>query len=1033
MPSFKVPCPSCEAKVLIKNPDLVGTKVECPKCKYRFKVEAPADEAAGDGGKTGKDVKAAAGEEPGKQPKTPKNNKKLIGVVLGVAAVVMLAIGGYAIFGGDSKKPSPGPGPRPGGVSAVGGPPGTDEDAGKNQQPGQPPPKQTPSLPLSDKEPTNLLPRETVAVYRFDLDRLRQTPLGGTLFDHTMYDLFRTSTGLDPANLERYFHCAVGEKERAPFGLIRLKDPVAERDVRMIGAGKGKAVNGKTLYPVAGNPFLMAVGQALSARSLFGDFYNRPLTMAAAGKEKPLGACVYDTQTILIGDYAVLETFLGGLKDGYPEVQTVLRKEAPPPVPEPAPAPPGGVGTPPGPMAGPPPAPPMTPAAPPPPKPPNPAAANKDYTTNPYYLSVSPDLKRMLNALEDEPGGQPLMVLAEKFDNAAYDRKGVKKGYESVVKAIDPVLTNAQYIGMNLTAFSPRQVAGTVRVVGKTLDEARQIALGHLSPDLTDGVPILSVLLLTPIELRNYVDPNATTPGGPETPGSPFFPGGSEVPFAPGGPIGPGRPGAPFTPGGPGSSGGPIRPPGPGGMGPGSMGMGPSGPPSFSGSSSGPPRPGSTPPSFPGSSSGPLRPPGAGGPPSGMPGYGPMPGPMGQRPPGSGPGPEGFGPGGDPKHPTEPAGPPSHIDLRLTDQVITVTVEINFSHDVYERILFPRLSGVVNQLKGKAGVFAGNNTWHGLAQAVSKYVEQNKRFPRGTVDRPASDQTRLNLPYPPVQRLSFFAELLPHLRGREGIAAALNRGVAWYDDSKTSKNAEAAGAWVPELLVSYYPQSAWRATSPLAPEHTFGGTNFVAIAGIGADAARYEPANPAHQKLVGISGYNWGSKVEEVTDGLANTIYLMQVPPGYPRPWAAGGGATVMGLNPQNPMADFKYTRPDGKAGTYAIMGDGAVRWIPADIDPKILLAMVTRAGGETIPNLDQVAPRVDQEGKASELKADAKPTDPAPPEVKAGTPPVGKAADGSAPPPKTSPMPPRANSDAPAKTDQAPPPKEKPAAPAKN
>src|SRR4051812_30069601 len=45
MTSFKVPCPSCEAKVLIKNPNLVGTKVECPKCKYRFKVEEAKDAA----------------------------------------------------------------------------------------------------------------------------------------------------------------------------------------------------------------------------------------------------------------------------------------------------------------------------------------------------------------------------------------------------------------------------------------------------------------------------------------------------------------------------------------------------------------------------------------------------------------------------------------------------------------------------------------------------------------------------------------------------------------------------------------------------------------------------------------------------------------------------------------------------------------------------------------------------------------------------------------------------------------------------
>ena len=41
--SFKVVCPSCETSVTIKNPSLVGKKIDCPKCKYRFVVEAPAD------------------------------------------------------------------------------------------------------------------------------------------------------------------------------------------------------------------------------------------------------------------------------------------------------------------------------------------------------------------------------------------------------------------------------------------------------------------------------------------------------------------------------------------------------------------------------------------------------------------------------------------------------------------------------------------------------------------------------------------------------------------------------------------------------------------------------------------------------------------------------------------------------------------------------------------------------------------------------------------------------------------------------
>src|SRR6266404_6010010 len=42
--SFKQQCPSCEAMVPIRDPNLVGRKIDCPKCKYRFEVKAPPEE-----------------------------------------------------------------------------------------------------------------------------------------------------------------------------------------------------------------------------------------------------------------------------------------------------------------------------------------------------------------------------------------------------------------------------------------------------------------------------------------------------------------------------------------------------------------------------------------------------------------------------------------------------------------------------------------------------------------------------------------------------------------------------------------------------------------------------------------------------------------------------------------------------------------------------------------------------------------------------------------------------------------------------
>src|SRR4051812_27194075 len=92
MPRFKVPCPSCENQVLIKNPNLIGTKVECTKCKYRFKVEAPADAAGG-----APAAEAEAGEKSKKAGK--KNTKYIVGAVL---AVAVLGGVGFVMFSGGS-------------------------------------------------------------------------------------------------------------------------------------------------------------------------------------------------------------------------------------------------------------------------------------------------------------------------------------------------------------------------------------------------------------------------------------------------------------------------------------------------------------------------------------------------------------------------------------------------------------------------------------------------------------------------------------------------------------------------------------------------------------------------------------------------------------------------------------------------------------------------------------------------------------------------------------------------------------------
>src|SRR5262249_32649440 len=136
--SFSVPCPSCEAKVPIRDPKLIGRKIDCPKCKYRFVVEEPdepeeAEEAPAKKGKaaavttkpaakgagksaavTGKPAAKAGprrGDEDDDRP-APKKKQSgnsltlVLGVALAIVALGALGFGGYYLLSNKSDSKS---------------------------------------------------------------------------------------------------------------------------------------------------------------------------------------------------------------------------------------------------------------------------------------------------------------------------------------------------------------------------------------------------------------------------------------------------------------------------------------------------------------------------------------------------------------------------------------------------------------------------------------------------------------------------------------------------------------------------------------------------------------------------------------------------------------------------------------------------------------------------------------------------------------------------------------------------------------
>jgi uncharacterized protein (TIGR03067 family) len=947
MASITVSCPSCEAEFAVKD-TLISKKVDCPKCKYRFKVEEPG----GDGDEKPTKAKKAA--------KKGGSNMVVIGGIIGLLAVILLLVGGYFIFSsGDSKpnKPSGGggstntaasssgtggsPGGSPAGTGSGDGgntnpnPPAPGGEAGATTTPGGEAPKVAAASPGELKNITNLLPGETVRIIEFHMNRLISTPLYTTLFDSNTQAFFKRSMTFDLADIDTYVH-AVVNPDRTNFGVIRLKKPVDQQALMNNTdnvKGPQSPINGKYYYnTLKSNPFIDAIGRALAVENVADEFGVVITEEEKKKNEKsnPMAYHVVDSQTIIIADQLQLERFLTDLdeKTGYPPFKSDLTPSVPPATEQPMNPGVGGEGNPGGgaekmnhrsapfvrrmtyqqqPPSG------VDigggggrgqggrqrPGGPGAPdagegQPGGQAAPLKTYTSNPNYRSVDEQLKFVMNRLEEEDASNPpIIVFGEMIDQRVFNQGIYAAIIRATNNAISGLISQVKVIGGAIRAFSKDKLTATAVLEFQNIEDARGANQRFIKPILDLAVPIMSLFLGTPIDVR-------------------YNSGGQQG----GGGIGGPGPGGPSLGGPPGAQGGPA-----GGGGPGGRGMG------------GRPRPGG-------------------------PGGGSADGGEGAGP--GGPGAPGFSGGGQELGGT---GSASHIDVNLVDKANVLGMEIFWNEEKYKKTVFPAIVSLATQMKGRMAVLSGETTWHNLAGIYPTLLKDKRAFPKGTIDRELKAE-RFGLAFPPEQRTSFLADLLPYL-SKGGLRSTIKADkFPWY----AKENISAAEAWIPEFLVPYYPQSSWRAYHPLTEGKVLGATNFVGLSGLGLDSARYSPADPEQAKKIGITGYDWGSTPNQITDGLSNTIYMIQVPPGLKRPWIAGGGATIVGVDDQakNPIEDFVHANQDKKRGTYVLLADGSVRWVTESVDPKVFKGMVTRAGGENLGNLDTLAPKVDAPKKTT-------------------------------------------------------------------
>jgi hypothetical protein len=357
-----------------------------------------------------------------------------------------------------------------------------------------------------------------------------------------------------------------------------------------------------------------------------------------------------------------------------------------------------------------------------------------------------------------------------------------------------------------------------------------------------------------------------------------------------------------------------------------------------------------------------FRPPAApSGPPAGFSGggFGMMGGAPGMTPPGGGPFQPGFNPGGQPGADDVNKGKDGTWALWSRDKVVALNLNLSL-RDAHYQMVVNELESLMVLFRGKAELADTRPRIHELAAGIQAYVKDKGTFPPGALHRPVSSQHVLD--WRPDQRLSWLVEVLPYLpTGDYGtLRDKLDNDKSWSEGN----NAIVAQAAVPQFLSSSKPSDDnpfWYQVRYPGNDHKLAATHYVGVAGVGLDAAEYKAGDPAVAKKLGVFGYDRVTRPGDIKDGLESTIVALQIPAEHATPWIAGGGSTLRGISEEDDcLLPFVCADYQGQRGTFAIMADGKVRFIPENMPPKTFRALCTIAGSEVVRNLDQIAPVVE-------------------------------------------------------------------------
>ena len=227
----------------------------------------------------------------------------------------------------------------------------------------------------------------------------------------------------------------------------------------------------------------------------------------------------------------------------------------------------------------------------------------------------------------------------------------------------------------------------------------------------------------------------------------------------------------------------------------------------------------------------------------------------------------------------------------------------------------------VQQAREAARRTQDRNNLKQIGLAMHNHHDAFGMFPSATVDAPDLK---------PERRLSWQASILPFIE-EAATFQSLDLKKPWDDPSNKGRSTPIASYLNPKL-------------TDTVDANGNAMTHYAGMAGVGPDA----PDLPKTDPRAGIFGHNRKVSVRDIRDGTSNTIAVMNVN-GRLGPWAAGGSPTLRALT-KEPYING----PDGIGGNFQgganfLFADGSVRFISETVDPNVMRAIATMAGGEVV------------------------------------------------------------------------------------